>query len=216
MGIADANILLGYYNLTPFNDAIKKSKEAALKALEIEPDLVEAYTALAFIGLCYEWNWPDAEQNFSKVFAINPNNPASKQRYSRYLDQITYNLEEAESEPLTTIPYFLHAYALLHRGRFEDAYKAAQKAVDQDPNSFMAQRALGLSYLGMEKYDLAIEALLVGARLSNRHHWLLFELMGAYVLSGRQEEAVAIMEEAMAISNALPAKIFDSFFPSSI
>ncbi len=215
-GVADAHILLGYYNLTPFNEAIKKSKESALKALEIDPGLVEAYTALAFIGMCYEWNWPDAEQNFSKVFAINPNNPTSRERYGRYLDQIIHGLKEAESEPITTIPYFLKAYALLHRGRFEDAYKAAAKAVEQDPNSFMAQRALGLSYLGMEKYELAIGALLIAASLSNRHHWLLFELMGAYTLSGKHEEAVAIMEEAMAISNALPARIYNSFFPSAM
>lgn len=117
---------------------------------------------------------------------------------------------------LTTIPYFLKAYALLHRGRFEDAHKAATKAVEQDSNSFMAQRALGLSYLGMEKYDLAIDALLIAARLSNRHHWLLFELMGAYVLSGKQEDAIAIMEEAMAVSNLLPSRIYDSLFPVSL
>ena len=147
---------------------------------------------------------------------MGPNNPTSRERYSRYLDQIINSLKEAESEPITTIPYFLKAYALLHRGRFEDAHKAATKAVEQDSNSFMAQRALGLSYLGMEKYDLAIEALLIAASLSNRHHWLLFELMGAYVLTGKQEEAVAIMEEAMAISNVLPARIYDSFFPASL
>ncbi len=216
VGLADTYILLGYYNLNPFNEAIKKSKEAALVALEIDPTLPEAYSALAFIAMCYEWNWPDAEQNFSKVFALNPNNPTSRERYIRYLDQITNNFEEAESEPLSTIPYFLHAYALLHRGKFEDAHKAAQKAIDQDPNSFMAQRALGLSYLGQEKYDLAIEALLVAARLSNRHHWLLFELMGAYITCGKHEEAIAIMEEAMSTSNMLPAKIFDSYFPSGV
>lgn len=211
-GVANAYVLLGYYQLVPFNEALAKSKEAAMKALRINPSLTEAWSALAFINMSYEWNWPEAEQYFNKVFAINPAHPSAKEKYDRCLQQIKANFEEAEVEPLTTIPYFLQAFALLHRGKFEEAMKAAAQAVDHDPNSFMAQRALGLSYMGLEKYNEAIVALQKAASLSNRHHWLMFELMGAFMLAGKIEEAHGIMEETLSDSNALPSVIHNFFF----
>ncbi len=212
-GMAKAYVLLGYYNLTPFEEAFTKSKEAALKALQIDSTLTDAFATLAFINMGYEWNWPEAEQYFNKVFAVNPTNPSAPSRYKLYLNQIKNNFDEVGLEPVTMIPHFLQAYSLLHHGQFQEALKVAQKAVERDPQSFMARRAVGLSHLGLEEYDLAIEALLAASRLSNRHSWLLFELMGAYMIGGRYEEGRSIFEEALAQSNALPARIFTNFFP---
>ena len=212
-GIANAYVLLGYYNLVAFEESMQKSKLAAMQALELDASLLEAYLSLAFNSLCYEWNWPEAEHNFIKVFAINPHNPPALKRYKLCLTQIKCNFEEAEAEPLGGIPYFLHAYALLHRGKFEEALAAARKAGDRDPNSFMAQRALGLSYLGLGHEKEALETLNTAAQLSNRHPWLLFDLIGTYATMANNEEAQAIMEEAFARANALPAKINNFFFP---
>lgn len=213
-GEAIAHVMLGYHQLAQFSESLQRSKEAAMKALHIDPSLTEAWYALALINMCYEWNWPEAEHFFVKIFSINPLHPSSREKYNRYLNQIKANFEEAESEPTTTIPFFSNANALLHRGKFEEAMKAATEAVSHDPHSFMAQRALGLSYLGLEKYELAIEGLQKAASLSNRHRLLLFELMGAYMLAGKIEEAQAIMEEALAETNALPTSIHNFFFPS--
>jgi tetratricopeptide (TPR) repeat protein len=76
----------------------------------------------------------------------------------------------------------------------------------------MAHRALGLSHLGLERFEPAIKALEEAATLSNRHQWLLFELMGAYTQAGRREDALAIMDETMSQVNALPARIFNFLF----
>ncbi len=213
-GMANAYVLLGYYQLTPLSEAMKKSKEAAMRALQIDPSNTDAWSALAFINMAYEWNWPEAEHDFSQVFAVNPAHPSAREKYKRYLSQINANLEEAEKEPLTTVPVFLQAYAFLHRGKFEEALRAATIAVKNDSKSFMSQRALGLSCMGLEKYNEATDALQKAASLSNRHSWLLFELMGALMLAGKIEEAQAIMEEALAEANALPSMIHNFFFPS--
>jgi tetratricopeptide (TPR) repeat protein len=184
-----------------------------LKALDIDPGLTEAYSVLAFSSMCYEWNWPEVEPLFNKVFAINPANPKSGEKYRFLLQQIRSSFEESEVEQLTTIPYFLRAYALLHLGKFDEALLAAEDGVKGDPNSFMAHRALGLSYLGLERHEQAIKSLEEAATLSNRHQWLLFELMGAYTQAGRREEALAIMEETMSRANIVPAKVHNFFFP---
>jgi TolB-like protein/tetratricopeptide (TPR) repeat protein len=213
-GIANTHILLGYYKLEPFHEAIDKAKRAAFGALQIDPTITEAWSAMAFVNMCYEWNWPEAEQYFSKVFAIYPGHAASREKLERYLNIIIKNLEDAALEPVTIIPYFLQAYALLHFGKFDEAMNAARLALNKEPSSFMAHRALGLSFIGMERYDEAVEALEKAASLSNRHQWVLFELMGTYMLAGKIEEAHAIMDEALVDFNALPSRICNFYFPN--
>ena len=211
-GIANAAVLLGYYELIPFDEAINKCRDAAMNALNIDPTILEAYYALAYVALCYEWSWPEAEHNFSKVFEINPSSPAAANKYRLCLTQILCNFEEADSESIGTVPFFLQAYALLHKGKFEEGLQVAQIAIKKDTNSFMALRAAGLCYLGLGYDKEAIESLRSAAQLCNRHQFVLFDLIGAYATMAHNEGAQEIMEEEMARTNALPARINDFFF----
>jgi TolB-like protein len=211
-GLAEVYLLLGYNGTISFQESIDKAKNAALQALSIDSTLVDAYSVLAFTCMCYEWSWPEVEPIFRRVFSINQFNPKSEEKYNSLLKQIKSNLDEAGTETPNTIPYFLNAYAMLHVGEFEQALAAAEEAVRRDPGSFMAHRALGLSHLGLERFEPAIKALEEAATLSNRHQWLLFELMGAYTQAGRREDALAIMDETMSQVNALPARIFNFLF----
>ncbi len=211
-GIANAAVLLGFYEMIPFEEAIAKCRDAAMAALNIDPTVIEAYYALAYVALCYEWSWPDAEHNFSKVFEINPASPAAARKYRLCLTQILCNFEEAESESPGTVPYFLQAYALLHKGKFEEGLQVAQIATKKDPNSFMAQRAAGLCFLGLGYEKEAIETLNNAAQLSNRHPLVLFDLIGAYATLAHNQGAQEIMDEALANTNSLPAKINDYYF----
>jgi class 3 adenylate cyclase/TolB-like protein len=214
-GMAMAYVLMGYYNLVPFEDAVRKAKEAAFRALELDASLLEAYFSLAFASLCYEWNWPEAQPNFIKVLAINAQHSSAINRYKLCRDQIRNTFEESEAEPIGGIPYSLHAYALLHQGKLEEALTSAKQAVERDPGSFMAQRALGLSYLGLGHEKDALATLQEATQLSNRHPWLLFDLMGAHATVAGNEEAQSIMEEALASAHALSARINDFFFKTS-
>jgi len=211
-GIANAAVLLGYYEMIPFEEAIHKCRDAAMNALNIDATIIEAYYTLAYVTLCYEWAWPDAEHNFSKVFEINPGSPSALRKYQLSLTQISCTFEEAETESPGSVPYFLQAYALLHKGKFEEGLKVALIATRKDPNSFMAQRAVGLCYLGMGQKQEAIDTLTVAAKLSNRHPLVLFDLIGAYATMAQTAGAQEILDEAMERVNALPARINDFFF----
>jgi len=211
-GIANAAVLLGYYEMIPFEEALYRCRDAAMTALNIDPTIVEAYYALAYVALCYEWAWPDAEPSFMKVFDINPASASALKKYKLSLTHITCNFEEAESESSGCVPYFLQAYALLHKGKFEEGLKVAQIAMKKDPNSFMAQRAAGLCYLGLGYEKEAVDTLNMAAQLSNRHPWVLFDLIGAYATMSHTDGAEQIMEEALERTNALPARINDFYF----
>lgn len=204
-------LLLSILGKLPYEESLKKAKQACFKALAKDTSLLEAYHALAFIAMSYEWSWQEAEHVFKKVYALNPSNPRSAKLFELYLNKIKAILEEAEAETVLTVPYFLKAFAYLHIGLFEESLIAAREAVDKEPDSFMAHRATGLSYMGLERYDLAAKSLETASRLSNRHPWILFELMGAYINAGKKEEARNILEESQADAHLIAHKISEYF-----
>ena len=211
-GIANAAVLLGYYGIIPLKESISMCKASAMKALSIDPAIIDAYYPLAYVSLCYELGWPEVEHNFRKVFGINPNSSSARNKFSNYLSQIVCGFEEAEEEPIGSVPHFLQAYSLMHKGKYEEGLKVAKIAIDKDGGSFMANRAAGLCYLSLGYEKEAIDTLNVAAQLSNRHPWVLFDLIGAYATMANSVEAQSIMEEAMEYVNSLPAKINDFFF----
>lgn len=210
--IANIYILLGYYDLMPFDSAFVKAKLASLKSLELDKTLVQGYESLALICMCYEWNWPDLENDFARIFSIIPAGEKAKEKFHVFHERIVNTLTELENEPIVSIPFFLPAYALIHQGNFESAFDISTKAVDKDPDSFMAHRALGLSCVGLEKYEKAIHALETAATLSNRLKPILFELTGAYLQAGEIEKAKSLLEEVMIDSNVVMARIYNVFF----
>jgi tetratricopeptide (TPR) repeat protein len=49
-----------------------KAKAMALQALEIEPDLAEAYASLALVDSVFDWAWPEAEGHFRRALDLAP------------------------------------------------------------------------------------------------------------------------------------------------
>jgi len=131
-GVADSYAVGNglYLGLTP-QEARPKSKAAALKALELDDSLAEAHTTLADTYLYYDWDFPKAQQEFSRAIAANPNYPTAHQWYAEYL------------------------YAV---GRFDEAIAEAKRAQELDPLSVAISGSVAESYYYARKYDQAIEA----------------------------------------------------------
>jgi TolB-like protein/DNA-binding winged helix-turn-helix (wHTH) protein len=68
---ADAYSDLGVFYWPPAQ-AMPQAKAAALKALELNPDLSETHVALGSVYY-YEWDWPAAEREATRAIALNPN-----------------------------------------------------------------------------------------------------------------------------------------------
>src|SRR5438874_2271617 len=58
-GLAEAYNMLGYWNYLPPKDAFPEAKRAAQKALDLDSDLAEAHTALAYTQFQYEWKFKE-------------------------------------------------------------------------------------------------------------------------------------------------------------
>jgi Tfp pilus assembly protein PilF len=87
--IADAQIHLGnpiWGGHSP-KETLPDAKEAATTALKLDPFLPEAHFSLAQT-LQYDWNWPEAEQEYNLVLKLNPNYVNAHLEYGRFVQAL--------------------------------------------------------------------------------------------------------------------------------
>jgi serine/threonine-protein kinase len=96
-GLADAYARLPFYTDTRPTEAFPEAKDAAAKALQLEPTLAEAHASMAYVMNYYDWDRPGAEQEFKHALELNPNDAATYHAYGRFLASMG-RVDEARAE----------------------------------------------------------------------------------------------------------------------
>jgi TolB-like protein len=179
-GIADCHLLLSPYGIAPPQEGYPKAKAVALKALEIDPLLVEAHVALAHLTWLYEWDWAKAERGFQRALELNPNDPAAIHRYSVFLSS---------------------------KGRHDEAIAAALRARDLDPRSVTVSNDVMRAYYHARRYDEVIAAsrhtLDIDPDAILPNSWLEM----AYEQKGLYDESLAVRHRGMAAARVPAAEV---------
>ena len=128
-GLADSYALLGGYTLTPQIELMPKARAAALKALELDPELSEAHTSLALITENFDYDWETAEKEFHRAIELNPNYATAHHWYAEFLSQ---------------------------QGRFPEALAESERARELDPLSLIIAADRGVILLYARQYDASI------------------------------------------------------------
>jgi serine/threonine protein kinase/Tfp pilus assembly protein PilF len=163
-GLADSYNLLGGYGYLPQDEAFPKAKEAALKALEIDDTLSEAYASLAWVEYSYDWDWKGAEENFKRAIELNPAYATAHHWYAYYLatmgrfDEAIKEIERAHDlDPLSLVINRDVGTIYFFARQYDKAEKAAKKTIEMDPNFVGAHSGLGDVYWQMSMYEEALE-----------------------------------------------------------
>jgi len=153
-GLASAWIALGvpaFGPLRPF-EARGRAREAALKALDLDADLPEAHTALAFLSYFHDWNWPAADERFQRALRLNPNYAEAHHWYADYLnamgrfDEAMAHITAAcELEPLSILYQRDVAWHLFFQRRYPEAIAQLRSALSREPTYAPAISLLGRS-----------------------------------------------------------------------
>ncbi|TLZ60840.1 MAG: tetratricopeptide repeat protein [Gammaproteobacteria bacterium] len=141
VGVADSFVVLGHHGHLPPQEALPKAKEAAMKALELDPSLAEAHTSLAIVKQSYDWDWSGAEREFKEAIALNPNYATAHHWYSHYLvamgrlDEAVNELERARDLDPFSIPIndFL-GMTLYYARRYDDAVRQFRRGLEMHPD----------------------------------------------------------------------------------
>ncbi|HJQ71484.1 MAG TPA: winged helix-turn-helix domain-containing protein [Blastocatellia bacterium] len=119
-GLADAYRLLGMYYTALPAEAYPKAKQAALRAMELDPNNADASVALGTIRFRYEWDWAEAERDFLRALEINPSLGMAHHDY---------------------------AWFLVAMGRLDEGVEHIEMAQRLDPLSPLANSDVGWVYL---------------------------------------------------------------------
>lgn len=209
-GIAESLVLIGRYGLANPTEIMPECKKAAERAIRLDSHCVEAYTALAYEMMIYEWNWDEADRLFRLALDINSNYAPAHYFYGQFLSGIkndfesgkAHGLRAVEIEPLNAIPHILLAGTYNFHGKFELGLPLLERALTLDPNSLAAtgQKAAVLNTLGRH-----LEALLFihSASESIRiNPWLLLVQCETYVKLGDLANAEKLFNELKQMSES--------------
>jgi TolB-like protein len=138
-GLADAYQIQAWWGWIPWIEGNAKAKEFALRALDIDKNLAEAYSTLGAIALYQERNWEIAEKEFKYAVELNPNYATAYQYYAEYLliigktdealAQINYALK---LDPLSIIMNNICGHIHAHAQNFNEAIRYYRKAQEID------------------------------------------------------------------------------------
>jgi len=92
-GLADAYFIQAFWGWLPWDEGTTRSKELAIKALDIDRNLAEAHTVLGAILNYKEWKWEEAQKELQLAIKLNPKFVTAHHYYSELQDILRHNSE---------------------------------------------------------------------------------------------------------------------------
>ena len=205
-GLADTYGAMAYYGHVEPRTGFGQARAAADRALQLDPDLPEAYVALALGHLFAEWNWGTAEAALKQALALNPKHAAAHAIYALYLStagRFSESLPEARTardlDPLSVFNNIGVAWAHHFAGRHREAIHEALRIRDLVPGLEEAGNILIGSYELLGRFEDAAQL------VSEQRCWGLAldgaKLREAFHAGGAQgywRARLATMQEALA------------------
>ena len=149
----------------PTDEGHRRGEAAALRAVELDPDLAEAHAALGAARLWGAWDADGAERSLRRALALNPN---LAQAHNWLGDALIARarLEEAlasfrrarDLDPFSPLMHRDVARILMYLDRCEEAVAVAQTALELDPDHALAHYVLQRCHRAAGRLEEAVEA----------------------------------------------------------
>jgi tetratricopeptide (TPR) repeat protein len=169
-GLADTQYLLYDYSVSLEKSLIDSAKDNVKRALNLKPNLAEAFVTRGTIEEGFDWNWEKAEKSYKKAIEISPHNPLARFRFGGILIRL---------------------------GRFDEAQIHLGKSIELDPRSIVGYANLGMSYHCKKDYAAAEtyyrKIFEISDKLSTPH-WLLARTLW---MAGKKDESIREIVQAL-------------------
>jgi TolB-like protein/Tfp pilus assembly protein PilF len=144
-----------------------KAKEAADRALELDPQLAESHMATGMYHMMYTWDLAEAERSTQRAIELNPSLALAHYDLGWLYEMWGPEWEEkslaagerARDLNPKNVPFVGGlAWQYADACRFEDALTTAREAIRLGPDHPHGWSALGIAYTGLGQFDEAIQA----------------------------------------------------------
>jgi tetratricopeptide (TPR) repeat protein len=167
-----ARLMIGaaeYYRRVPI-EALRRARESAARALELDPSNGDARVAMADISRLVDFDWRAARDGYREVLATNPSTELAHRGY---------------------------AFLLSLQGRHDDAIRAADVARELDPICLVATITAAWTRYIARRYDAAIDVALRALERESIYVPGVRLLAFALVQAGDPAAAIAHLEHAI-------------------
>ncbi|MGE5616125.1 MAG: TIR domain-containing protein, partial [Bacillota bacterium] len=154
----------------PPKEAAPKAREAAAKALAIDPASADAHLVLAIVAFWYDWNWAESDREFRRAIELDPKDP---------------------------LPYPLYSWLLAVMGRHDEALAMAKRGQELDPVSALMPMMIGSVLLMARQPDLALEQFKVATDLDPTFWYTAYFAGHAWLIKGMPEKALVQYKHAL-------------------
>jgi eukaryotic-like serine/threonine-protein kinase len=200
VGLADAYNVLGYYTVLAPRETFPKAKAAALRALEIDPELAEARASLAYATHYFDWNFAGAEEEYQRAIALNANYPVTPLWHTnllvtqgRFEEALAESRRAQELDPLSLIFSLVQSWVHYYARRYDEAIAQIKKSMEMDPTFVVSHWYLGFCYERKGMEPEAFREIQEAVRLSAGDPLYLAALGRVQATFGRAAEAEATL-----------------------
>ena len=207
-GLGWARYDQAYGGYTSVVEGFGKGREAAERALALDPNLAEAHALMGAVKRLNDWDWVGADASFRRALALQPGNAFVVQSSAgvavtlgRFDEALALNRQAVELDPLSARAHSDLGDTAYFAGRVEEAVAAVKKVLELDQEQPGAHTRLGQFYLAQSHPQEALAEI----QREKEPLWRVFGLALAYHALGRKKESDAALAELIAKYRAVAA-----------
>ncbi len=152
-GLSSAYILSPFYAGANRLEMSAKAKEAALKALRLDPNLAEAHAALGKVLFFGEIDLAGAAREYKRAIELKPNDADAHHWFSndilaalgRFDEAIAEGKRSVELDPLSVVINADLGETFYYAKRYDESVTQLRKTLEIDPTSFYTHYNLGIA-----------------------------------------------------------------------
>ena len=161
--LGSARAMLGPYVFAPTFPNFHKVREAALRALELDPLDGDARALLANYAYRFDHDWPRAEAEFREALRVAPSSTLVHNAFSwalvfngRFVEGIQHARIALNLDPLNIALRAHNARLYSYTGDYDTAIRELRAVLELDPRNLYARLALGIVHLSRGALDDAM------------------------------------------------------------
>jgi tetratricopeptide (TPR) repeat protein len=199
-GLARSWLERGIWGAVEFRQSETPARNAAVKALELDPSSADAHAVAGHVSAFYDADWQTAENEYRRAIALDPNNVFAHRYLAATLEALgrfPESLDEAQRAlalaPVSALLESAYARHLFRAREFDESIHHYQRAIELDAHDFGEYTRLAEVYEQTGRFGEAVALIEKALRMQDAALVASPALGRAYALAGRRAEALEIL-----------------------
>ncbi|HEX3323255.1 MAG TPA: winged helix-turn-helix domain-containing protein [Terriglobales bacterium] len=184
-------------------------KQAAQKAIQLDPALASAHVTLGDAYLFFDWNWAGADVEYRRALDLNPNSPDAQLGYSNYLstqgrhnEAVSHARQAYLFDPMAVESRNEALWIHYFSGQLHETIEQANKTIELEPQAGLpyALRALAEADLGQRTE--ALHSAGQAEQFSEDSPSVLATAASAIARAGQHEKAKQLLNHALDLAQS--------------